>query len=591
MPNHERSHRDRYGRGLDARCTCGNDARLMAGGASWLLLEEHFKSEDARFLDELFAADAEKKLKALADRWSKDQRPFAREILLRYIDDGCDRPHHRPLVKKLYKNAEEKGDDEVLARFMVAFDRLLHRELVKVDFYDWQSRTTSTRHELRAGADVPRSLSNANRESRFSVKTRIYLARRVSRYFRNLGKKDKERYYRAMKGAIVLYEDDALAKPEQLLDAWSLLHVLYHGSAVIVRSPRGARLAHGRALRELTPKPLFPEVWNRPDDLLAIVEEARSRTVRGFALALLRENHAQVLRTLPLARLLKWLKSSKEDLQLVAVDQLEHSPALLTLPIGDWLSLLEIDNLLVLPKITALFEKNVAPTRLDLGQCVRLACAQTGPVAELGLRWLRERTIGAHEIRAVLPLAEAKAPVVREDAVKWLVSEIQKRPESRPEDLREVIDSKFADARAVALPVVEAEPRFEKSPILWSALAESPHDEVRMYLVQHLEARLDRLVPSSIEHVWATALLAVHRGGRAKQRVIKQVSDELIKEPNRAESLAPILRVALRSVRVPERRSALAAVARAAFEKPELRTALAQHFPELSLPSEDAVCR
>ena len=44
----------------------------------------------------------------------------------------------------------------------------------------------------------------------------------------------------------------------------------------------------------------------------------------------------------------------------------------------------------------------------------------------------------------------------------------------------------------------------------------------------------------------------------------------MVAEPGRADELLPIFRVALRSVREAERRVALAEVARAAFEAPEL---------------------
>jgi hypothetical protein len=44
-------------------------------------------------------------------------------------------------------------------------------------------------------------------------------------------------------------------------------------------------------------------------------------------------------------------------------------------------------------------------------------------------------------------------------------------------------------------------------------------------------------------------------------------------------------------VRVPDRRGALAAVAKAALVNAELRRSLATHFPELELGAEESVCR
>jgi hypothetical protein len=91
---------------------------------------------------------------------------------------------------------------------------------------------------------------------RFSRRTRRYLSRRVLRYFRRLGRRDPERYGKTVRGALLLYEDDHLREPAQLLNAWGLVHILYWGSPVLVRSPHGVRLAEGAALADLAPAPL-----------------------------------------------------------------------------------------------------------------------------------------------------------------------------------------------------------------------------------------------------------------------------------------------------------------------------------------------
>src|SRR5688572_28438616 len=103
------------------------NARTRAG--SNLLLDEYFEAGDDRFVDEVLSVTARKKLKALGERWLRDGRPFARRTLIAYIADGCDRPHHRPLVKALFKLAEKARDDELIGHFMVAFDRLVQRKL------------------------------------------------------------------------------------------------------------------------------------------------------------------------------------------------------------------------------------------------------------------------------------------------------------------------------------------------------------------------------------------------------------------------------------------------------------------------------
>ncbi|MCC7384043.1 MAG: hypothetical protein IT384_19530 [Deltaproteobacteria bacterium] len=566
---------------------------MVAGeSGSWLLLEEHFESGDRRFLDELYGSTAEKKLQAFAPRWLKDRRPFAREMLLAYIDDGCDRPHHRALVKKLYKNTEDAKDDELLAHFLVSFDRLLGRKLVELRYYDWAERETKTRKAL-ISSGLPRSRHAADQEGRFTQVTRAYLIRRVFRRFRELARRDGERYFAAAKQALLLYRDQHLSRPEQLLDAWSLVHICYHGSPVIARSPRGARLGGGRALAELSPAPYAPALWRgRFEAVLDLFVRAPARTVRVFALGWLEREYAADLGAIPLSRLLVLLKSPHDDVQLFAVRRLKDVSGLESLPIGQWLELLEIEHPIALPILAELFEEHVAPSRLTLEECVRLARAPTAPVADLGLRWLRARKIsGEPQIAQLLPIAEARTPSTRAEASAWLVDLLRSAPAAKPEHLREVVDSRFADAREAALPLLEQEGRYRDSPILWAALAESPYDEIRTFLVRHLEERMSQFKDGSIQQVWASTLLSVHRGSREKQRVLRQLADRLIEGKDQVSTLAPLFRVALRSVRPAERRHALAAVGRAAFERPSLRSALEQHFPELKLGAEDAVCR
>jgi heme exporter protein D len=125
--------------------------------------------------------------------------------------------------------------------------------------------------------------------------------------------------------------------------------------------------------------------------------------------------------------------------------------------------------------------------------------------------------------------------------------------------------------------------------VLWAALSESPYDDARGFLVRHLGERVGTFGPETLRHVWATSLLAVHRGGRAKRAVVNQVGARIAERPAEAESLLPLLAVALRSVRAPERRTALAAVARAALREPRLKGAIARALPELKLAGEVAV--
>jgi len=95
------------------------------------------------------------------------------------------------------------------------------------------------------------------------------------------------------------------------------------------------------------------------------------------------------------------------------------------------------------------------------------------------------------------------------------------------------------------------------------------------------------LGPATLERIWATTILAVHRGSKQKRTALTQIAARIVEHPNEAEPLVGLLGYALRSVRPPERRAALAAVSRAAFQAPALRSAIGRKLPELSLFQEE----
>jgi hypothetical protein len=558
----------------------------MAAQGSSVLLYERFEAGDPRFLDELFTLTAQGKLRAFADRWLADPRPVARQALFRYIDDGCDRPGHRVLVKALFKRLEAAGDDEVMGHFMVAFDRLPHRSL-KVRSKGVYPDYTPT-SILASPRGVPQeAVPGVEPErARFSMRTRTYLCRRAFRYFRRIGKRDLARYGRAIRGALALYDDASLQKPEQLLDAWGLLNALYWGSPAINRTQiTGARLARGHTLAELEPAPMFPGAWQRAfEETFAMLERAKSRIVRTFAIALLRRDYADKLSGIPVRRLLALLASPHEELQTFASEVIGLAEGVEGLTVAEWLDLLRLDNPIAVLFLADLVKRHVTPGRLSLEQCVELAKARPAPVAELGLAWAKLKPIqNEAAVSAVVSLKDAEAPRVREEAIAWVTQIIERSPHARAEHLRDLVDAKHADVRKEALAAMRKTLRYKESTELWGAFFESPYEDVRSFLVAHLTARQAMYAPETLRHLWVTTLLAVHRGSRDKRAVIEQIADRIIERPAEAEALLPLLGVALRSVREPERRAALAALARAAFERPALRMAISAKLPELKL--------
>jgi hypothetical protein len=113
-------------------------------------------------------------------------------------------------------------------------------------------------------------------------------------------------------------------------------------------------------------------------------------------------------------------------------------------------------------------------------------------------------------------------------------------------------------------------------------LAETPHDDLRLRVVDYLQ-RQTKLpgVDGNIENIWRSVLLGVHRGGRQKAKAVRQISQAIVEHPERVDTLLPVLAVAVRSVRGPESRAGLAAVVTLAEGRPELAEAVRRHLPEM----------
>ncbi len=571
--------------------------------ASALLVEELLGEANPRFLEELELFSG-KKLLTIADRWSADGRPALRRMLVDYVLGGCDRPGHRLLVKRLLSLAETRGDDELMGCFLVAFDRMEKRWLVERREWDFDIGGLT---DVKALVSSPLLASHAKGRpdddgSVFSTRTRHFLCRRVFRYFRRLAFRKPASYARAVGPAIARFTDADVAEPSKFLDAWSLVHVLYHGSDVLIRDPRGIRVAPGHEISELTFAPLKPEAWSKSFEVaFALARDARSRPVARFATSLLAEHHDGKLKTLSFAQAKELLAAAHEETRAFFVRRLRDVPGLDRLPVGEWLALLESGSLESLPEIVRLFREHVAPRRLSLEECVTLALSPAAPVAELGLAWVKERTakgLGALERQRLLQLVSARAPLVRAEAGEYLARLLAEAPESKPEEVRELLDASDPAVRARGMALVDEVPRFSKSPIVWASMAESPHPEVREKLLDELAAQARaqpaerrisgaKVTDASLAQLWATTLLAIHRGGRAKPKALLSMAQALVTEPARAESVVPLMRIALRSVRPAERRTALAAITRAAQTHEEVRAAVTKHLPELDLGAID----
>ena len=114
------------------------------------------------------------------------------------------------------------------------------------------------------------------------------------------------------------------------------MHALYWGSPVLDRQPRGIRVASGRSLAELAPAPFCPESWGGSlNGLLDLVEKARSRTARVFAIGLLERDYAAVLGSVKVARLKGLLRSPHEEVQTFAAKLLRTATGIEGLSVDD----------------------------------------------------------------------------------------------------------------------------------------------------------------------------------------------------------------------------------------------------------------
>ena len=91
---------------------------------SLLIIQHLLDHEDPTALSVLRCFRNGKELKILATKIFKDPRPWARQLLKDYLQQGLLCLDHPPFIKNLYKMAEAAQDWELLLAFSSAFDRL-----------------------------------------------------------------------------------------------------------------------------------------------------------------------------------------------------------------------------------------------------------------------------------------------------------------------------------------------------------------------------------------------------------------------------------------------------------------------------------
>jgi hypothetical protein len=646
----------------------------LATSGDWLLVQELLERGDPEFVDKLRGiADAEG-LASFAERWYANSAPAARQLLLAYLERPLNAFRHEPLIKRLFKRAEAAGDDPVMARFLVAFDRsvrrierrryrrirqtlageraaqkladewraqgcdnvnvwaskkagfmvsgewdelfltspagttmprgklveyvvgwdLLTRNSKKIQAPDWLGVLNLPVEAFRNAALPPEKLRGKLERFRlFSLATRRYLQRRAWRYFRRLGKTHPERYVPAITEALALYHDEDVKSGLALLDNWGLVHALFHHSPVLEAGRRGWLSAPGHSLSELKPAPAFAPLWREKEDaLFALLHRAACRPVRRWAMAVLsRDPSALCAGSLELILLL--LDHQDDEIVAWATELLTFAEDLSNVPTARWLQAARSAGPQAVTTLAELMSRHVKPDRVELTEAVTLSAGRALPLARLGLNWLKLKRIDSDEQRrALLSLLEAECLPLRSEILAFLRAALGSAASFHSDWLLALLDCRHDDARAQGLDWFRAESAAHADVTLWQKLLESPYDDVRFVVVSELDDRVRRTKPLELAEkldserlrlLWATVLLNVQRGSRVKPGAIGQVARRLEKHPEEAESLLPILSVGLRSLRRPERATALAAIVRVVHQRPGISPLIHATFPELQV--------
>lgn len=577
---------------------------------SKLLLDECFAAVDDRFLSEWIKFRSPEIIAAYVQQWVADSRPWARQQMINYLAMDLNFPGHELFVKRAYRYFESVRDHEMLGHFMVTFDRLVRRNRIAVPRWDRSTRELIQDEHLFARPNktvIPETgrtgtygtgkhqrtfplpdIRNKPKNRLFRHRTRNFLRRRVWRYFRWLSYQNPAEYLAAISQALCVYTDAEFKLGENIIDNWSLMHACYFHSDALKFTAAHTNLAPGQSLANLSAAPYRAEIWQTAEaatHLIHLIGNAQSSLVRVWAMELLRRDHQQAISQIDMKILVSLLKHTDARVQEFASQLFRDHQGLANMTVSAWLEVLEQSDRSLLPVICEAMTKHVASARLDNAQLLLLANAEPVPVAALGFRMLQER----HQQRRLTPaeivqLSRAQCVATAGDVTMWALEQLNVAENYSVDAVVEFFDSLVRPMREAAMTWLEdSSSRGHNDSVLWSRLIETPFDDVRLRLVDCLQRRTTLLNGdgNSLNHLWCSVLLGVHRGGRAKLKALQQIQAAILRDSKQAASLLPVLSVAARSLRAPERRGAIAALASLRSENSELDAAIRTHLPEL----------
>lgn len=606
---------------------------LSAGGKpSKILLEELFASQDERFLEYLAEFDSYPLLLHFALQWIGDKRPWARQQLIDYLHHRLNDPGHEVIFKRALKTALDNEDDELLIHFMVVLDGLVRRQRSKIYDYDARTRQSYLREFLFARPNrtvreetgryyeaksmwgtvrvsLP-DLSNSAGDRLFTQVTRAYLRRRVWRYFRFMAYRDPARYVATLTSALALYKDSHFDSGEAILDNWSLMHACYFSAPEIAFTASHTNVVRGQSLATLKAAPYRPMLWEGESvarQLWDLLTAAQSQFVRLWTIEMLQTRHADWLAQVSIEQLIGLLASGDATIGEFAVELFRQHKSLAHVTVATWLSLIEQADFAVLPVICEAMRQHLDPSRLSDDQLVDLTMAKPASVATLGLSWLqtrhRQRPVEATQLRR---LAAARCEGESEKIADWAIAELAQPTRYQAEHLVEFFDTHSPAVRQAACRWLTAEAEEDETaetngdsadppssppqhdPRLWIKLVETPYDQVRFSLLRRLGRVLDAaprqldqsLPPEQYLRLLSAVILGVERGSRSKPNAIGQLAAMAVREPKHAEVVIPVLTIAARSIRDPERAAGLSGLATIVDRHPDLAAEVAEALPE-----------
>src|SRR5262245_51834677 len=275
------------------------DKKPPSSDSNWDRTMRLFQAGSPEFVEAIRQRVNAVMLAPFAETWYTDQRIEARRLLFAYLERPLNSARHEPLVKRLFKFADNAGDDAVMARFLVALDRTIRRKRGTARQWNHRTRSYEQIETITLPPDTTLSRDDQfvtgpwfaqNREKftqgkfLFSVPTRQYLRRRAWRYFRKLGKKHPDRYVPAVCTALKLYTDADVPDGLGLLDNWGLCHILFHHSPTLESTPRGWYVAENAQLPQLQPDPKYRKLWLKsPEPIFDLLVNGKCRPVSLWA--------------------------------------------------------------------------------------------------------------------------------------------------------------------------------------------------------------------------------------------------------------------------------------------------------------------